>query len=145
MEFVRTRPKGHYRASTEDADIYRQSFFRQRRGRSTRSLVPLPPDRWPRESPGLVSDKYVISDKGQELDVYPLLPVFEHVSSMLVAYLPREKMIINADVYEPPVPGKPLPRASAGAQVLYETIQRLGLDVTARWGYTGALVRRTIS
>ncbi len=126
-------------ASTEDADIYRRVVLSP----ALRTLEPdrlslLPPDRWPRELLGLVSDKYVISDKGQELDVYPL-PAFEHVSSMLVAYLPREKMIINADVYEPPVPGKPLPRASAGAQVLYETIQRLGLDVTTQVGIHGGV------
>jgi glyoxylase-like metal-dependent hydrolase (beta-lactamase superfamily II) len=125
--------------SPEDADIYRRVVLSP----ATRTLKPdrlslLPPDRWPRELLGLVTDKYVISDKGQELDVYPL-PAFEHGSSMLVAYLPREKMIINADVYEPPAPGKPLPRASAGAQMLYETIQRLGLDVTTQVGIHGGV------
>jgi len=86
---------------------------------------------------GVVTDKYVISDKGQdEVVVYPM-PAFEHVSSMLVAYIPRAKMIINADVYGPPIPGKPLPRPSAGALALYETIQRLGLDVTTQVGIHG--------
>ena len=125
--------------SAEDADVYRRVVLSP----APRTLAPdrlslLPPDRWPRELLGLVTDEYVISDKGQELDVYPM-PSFEHVSSMLVAYLPREKMIINADVYEPPAPGKPLPRASAGARMLYETIQRLGLDVKTQVGIHGGV------
>jgi glyoxylase-like metal-dependent hydrolase (beta-lactamase superfamily II) len=125
-------------ASAEDADVYRRVVLSP----APRTLEPdrlslLPPDKWPHELLGVVTDKYVISDKGQdEVVVYPM-PAFEHVSSMTVAYIPRAKMIINADVYGPPAPGKPLPRASAGALMLYETIQRLGLDVTTQVGIHG--------
>ncbi len=124
--------------SAEDADLYRRVVLAP----GMRTLEPdrlslLPPDKWPQQLLGVVTDKYVISDKGQdEVVVYPM-PAFEHVSSMLVAYIPRAKMLINADVYGPPVPGRPMPRASAGALALYETIQRLGLDVTTQVGIHG--------
>ena len=124
--------------SAEDADLYRRVVLSP----APRTLEPdrlslLPPDKWPHELLGVVTDKYVISDKGEdEVVVYPM-PAFEHVSSMLVAYIPRAKMIINADVYGPPIPGKPMPKANAGMLALYETIQRLGLDVTTQVGIHG--------
>jgi glyoxylase-like metal-dependent hydrolase (beta-lactamase superfamily II) len=76
-----------------------------------------------------VNGKYVISDGTRTLDVYPL-PPFEHTADMMIAYLPRERMIVSADIYEPAPKGAPLPRPNQGMRVLLETIQRLGLDVS---------------
>jgi glyoxylase-like metal-dependent hydrolase (beta-lactamase superfamily II) len=98
----------------------------------------LTPDQWPDPVLGLVNEKYVISDGGQELDVYPL-PAFEHTADMTVAYVPRARMVVNGDVYTPPAKGAPLPKASIGAQVLLGTIQRLGLDVSTHVGLHGGI------
>jgi len=48
---------------------------------------------------------------------------------MLIAYLPRERILFNADLYSPPaqgaVPGPPTP----GMRTLRENIRKLKLDV----------------
>jgi len=84
----------------------------------------------------LVNGKYVISDGTRTLDVYPL-PAFEHTADMMIAYLPRERMVVNGDVYTPPAKGAPLPKPGEGTMVLLETIQRLGLDVSTHVGLHG--------
>lgn len=89
----------------------------------------LNPDQLPNPVMELVGGKYVISDGVRTLDVYAL-PPYDHAADMMVAYLPQEKMLINADIYEPPQKGGRPPKASEGTRVLRETIQRLGLDVS---------------
>ncbi|HEY6288332.1 MAG TPA: hypothetical protein VIW48_02705, partial [Nitrospiraceae bacterium] len=76
-----------------------------------------------------VNGKYVISDGTRTLDVYPL-PPFDHTADMMIVYLPRERMVVNADIYEPAAKGAPLPKPNPGDRVLLDTIQRLGLDVS---------------
>jgi hypothetical protein len=49
---------------------------------------------------------------------------------MMIVYLPREKMLINADIYEPPQKGGRPPKPNEGTRVLLETVERLGLDVS---------------
>jgi glyoxylase-like metal-dependent hydrolase (beta-lactamase superfamily II) len=125
--------------SGQNRDFYEKVVFSP----AARTLEPdrlsfLTPDQWPDPLLGLVNDKYVISDGGQELDVYPL-PAFDHVATMVVAYLPRARMVVNGDVYTPPAKGAPLPKASIGAQVLLGTIQRLGLDVSTHVGLHGGI------
>ena len=42
----------------------------------------------------------------------------------------HEKILVEADLYTPPGPGRPLPdRPNASARSLYRNVQRLGLDV----------------
>jgi len=49
---------------------------------------------------------------------------------MLVAYLPREKILVNADLYGPPPQGAPAPaNVSANAVALFNNVKRLKLDV----------------
>jgi hypothetical protein len=49
---------------------------------------------------------------------------------MLVAYLPAEKILINADLYSPPVADVQQPPGLArSAAVLNENVKRLKLDV----------------
>jgi hypothetical protein len=58
--------------------------------------------------------------------VHPLA----HVEGMLIAYLPREKIVIEADLYDPPPAGQPTPRPpSPASQSFYQHVQRLGLEV----------------
>jgi hypothetical protein len=88
----------------------------------------LSPDQLPDPALELVNEKYVMSDGTQELDLYSI-PPFDHAAMMVIAYLPRQRMVVNADMYEPPPKGAPLPRPSIGARVLLDAIQRLRLDV----------------
>src|SRR5260370_3823480 len=117
--------------SSQNRDFYERAVL----STAPRTLDPdrlslVPPDRWPSPLLGLVTDKYVISDRGQEVVVGYPLPAFDHAAEMVVAYVPRLKMVINRDVYGPPAQVKPLPKPNAAARVLLETIQRLGLDVS---------------
>jgi glyoxylase-like metal-dependent hydrolase (beta-lactamase superfamily II) len=75
-----------------------------------------------------LKDKYVVSDGKRILEVYALQGV-AHSESMLVAYLPAEKILINADMYTPPAAGQPAPAPNPGMTTLFRNMQRLKLDV----------------
>jgi hypothetical protein len=47
---------------------------------------------------------------------------------MLMAYLPKEKILINGDLYSPPVEGAP-PAPTAGMRTLYQNVLKQKLDV----------------
>lgn len=76
----------------------------------------------------LVNQKYVISDGTRTMDVYPV-PGLTHTGTMLVAYLPKERILMNADMYSPPAPGQAPPAPTPAMIALHQTIQRLKLDV----------------
>jgi glyoxylase-like metal-dependent hydrolase (beta-lactamase superfamily II) len=75
-----------------------------------------------------VNQKYVISDGVRTLDLYPMQGL-NHAAGMLIAYLPKEKILVNADLYGPPAPGARLPAPNANMRSLQQNIQRLKLDV----------------
>jgi glyoxylase-like metal-dependent hydrolase (beta-lactamase superfamily II) len=81
------------------------------------------------------NQKYVISDGVRTLDVYPLAAAntldvgLTHSANMLIAYLPTEKILINADMYSPAAAGTPPPAVDNGMTNLARNIQRLKLDV----------------
>ena len=53
-----------------------------------------------------------------------------HSADMLMAYLPKEKILINSDLYAPPAPGAVPPAApDARMLTLYLNVRQLGLDV----------------
>jgi hypothetical protein len=78
--------------------------------------------------------KYVISDGVRNLDVYAIDAANSldagllHSANMLIAYLPTEKILINADMYSPPAEGTQ-PAPDNGMKILLKNIQRLRLDV----------------
>lgn len=76
-----------------------------------------------------VADKRVVSDGSRSLELYQLQGS-NHADTMLVAYLPKERILIEADVYTPP-PANAAPPAAVNAEVtnLYANIQRLKLDI----------------
>jgi glyoxylase-like metal-dependent hydrolase (beta-lactamase superfamily II) len=54
-----------------------------------------------------------------------------HAKGMLMAYLPKEKILIEADLFTPPAPNAPLPTTiTASQRTFYSNVQRLNLDVT---------------
>jgi glyoxylase-like metal-dependent hydrolase (beta-lactamase superfamily II) len=75
-----------------------------------------------------VNQKYVLSDGVRTVDLYPVQGL-NHVAGMLLVYLPKEKILVNADLYSPPAQGAPAPTANANMRTLQQNIQRLKLDV----------------
>ena len=83
-----------------------------------------------------VNEKYVLSDGVRTMAIYPILGL-AHNGNMLIAYLPTEKILINADLYSPPASGAQPPSANASMRSLYQNIQRLNLDVERHVGVHG--------
>lgn len=52
-----------------------------------------------------------------------------HSPDMLIAYLPRERILFNGDLYSPPAQGAPLPMPTAATKTLMQNIRKLKLDV----------------
>ena len=76
-----------------------------------------------------VGQKYVLSDGTRTMEMYPVTQL-AHAASMLIAYLPAEKILINADLYSPPAPGAaPAATPNPSTVSLRRNIQRLKLDV----------------
>jgi hypothetical protein len=48
---------------------------------------------------------------------------------MLVAYLPKEKLLLNADLYSPPAQGAQPTVPTPGMRTLYQNMIKLKLDV----------------
>ena len=75
-----------------------------------------------------VNQKYVITDDVRTLDIYPMQGL-NHAAGMLLVFLPKEKILLNADLYSPPAAGAPAPAVNANMRTLRQNIQRLKLDV----------------
>jgi hypothetical protein len=52
-----------------------------------------------------------------------------HHGGMLLAYFPKERILVNADLYTPPAQGAAAPAPNANMRSLQANIQRLKLDV----------------
>jgi glyoxylase-like metal-dependent hydrolase (beta-lactamase superfamily II) len=76
-----------------------------------------------------LSQKYVLSDGTRTMDIYPMQGL-GHVATMVLAYLPKEKILVSADLYSPPAPGtQPPAMPNPNMVTLNQNIQRLRLDV----------------
>lgn len=75
-------------------------------------------------------DKYELTDGNQVLDLYRLQGD-NHNEYMSIGYLPKDKILIEADDFTPPPPNAgPMNPISLGfANNLYDNLQRLKLDV----------------
>jgi hypothetical protein len=51
-----------------------------------------------------------------------------HSADMLMAYLPKEKILVNADLYSPPQPGAQPSPPTPGIRTLYQNMVKLKLD-----------------
>ena len=81
---------------------------------------------------------FVISDGARSLDVYSVLP-FPHATAMVIAYLPEEGIVVNADMYRPPDRGSDMPRANSSIRALLQTIDDNALDVDRHVGLHGGI------
>lgn len=77
-----------------------------------------------------VKDKYVLSEGGREIDIIHI-ENDNHNEGMLMVYIPKEKVLVEADDFTPPAPNgpAPAPRAVNFTKNLNANIERLKLDV----------------
>ena len=84
--------------------------------------------------------KYVITDGTRMMEVMhvqdlayelgdPSLGQGNHSADMLMVYLPKEKILVNADLYSPPAPGSQPPTPTIAMRTLYQNMLKLKLDV----------------
>jgi glyoxylase-like metal-dependent hydrolase (beta-lactamase superfamily II) len=76
-----------------------------------------------------VGQKYVLTDGTKVMEVYNVQGL-AHAQGMLIAYLPKEKIVVEADLFTPPAPNAPLPTTvSPASRTFFNNVQRLKLDV----------------
>jgi len=84
--------------------------------------------------------KYVVTDGERILEIIKVQDVAyelgdrsyaqgNHSLDMLVAYLPKEKILFNADLYSPPAQGAAPAPPTPGMRTLYQNMRKLKLDV----------------
>jgi glyoxylase-like metal-dependent hydrolase (beta-lactamase superfamily II) len=77
-----------------------------------------------------VGQKYVLTDGTKVMEIYNVQGL-AHAQGMLMAYLPKEKILVEADLFTPPAPNAPPPTTiTPASQTFYNNVQRLKLDVT---------------
>mgnify|MGYP003351869027 CR=1 FL=1 len=102
--------------------------------------------------------KYVVSDDERQMQVWhvqdmayeigesyikvpgPSVARGNHSADMLMVYLPKEKILINADLYVPPAPGAPPAPPSGGMRTLQLNMKKLGFDVAQHVSIVGPRV-----
>ncbi|MCI0349344.1 MAG: hypothetical protein L0Z53_07960 [Acidobacteriales bacterium] len=84
--------------------------------------------------------KHLLSDNARTLEIHHIQGN-PHNSGIIMAWLPKEKLLVEVDVYTPLAPNAPPPANPNPAMVnLYENIQRLNLDVNQIAPLHGRLV-----
>jgi glyoxylase-like metal-dependent hydrolase (beta-lactamase superfamily II) len=72
--------------------------------------------------------KHVFSDATRTLELH-VVTGLPHADGLLIAYLPNEKLLAYADMFNWPAAAQPVPDPPVvGTQVFLRTIERLGLD-----------------
>ena len=88
-----------------------------------------PPEEW---SEGYifetVREKYILGDETQRVELHHVQGL-NHVAGMLIAYFPKDKLVVEADLYSPPADGQSPAAPSASNRTFYQNLQRLQLDV----------------
>ena len=99
---------------------------------AARPVFAVSPEEW---SEGYIfetaREQYVLADDTRTVELYNIQGL-AHVAGMLIAYLPSEKIVVQADLYNP---GAQTPNASA--LTFNRNLQRLDLDVTTIVGIHG--------
>jgi len=78
---------------------------------------------------GQPRDTRVLTDAARTIEIHHIAGVL-HDDGLLMVYLPKEKLLIEADAYTPPPPNTPPPSPPSPFTVgLVDNIGRLGLTV----------------
>lgn len=106
-----------------------QAYYEQA-WKAQRTLSPDNLSRMPKKATFItVKDKYVLTEGDRSLELY-LNQGDNHNGGILFGYLPKDKILIEADDFTPPAPGTALvPLAKTFGETLYDNLQRLKLDV----------------
>jgi glyoxylase-like metal-dependent hydrolase (beta-lactamase superfamily II) len=80
--------------------------------------------------------KLVLTDGKQTIELHSVTGL-DHTGDMLIAYLPNERMLVNADLFSPPAAGAAAPMPNQSMQALRDNITRLRLDVGRHVGIHG--------
>lgn len=106
-----------------------QAYYEQA-WKAPRTLSPDNLSRTPKKATFItVKDKYVLTEGDRSLELI-LTQGDNHNATILFGYLPKEKILIEADDFTPPPPGGTIvPLAKTFGEGLYDNIQRLKLDV----------------
>jgi len=75
-----------------------------------------------------VNQKYALTDGTRVMELH-YVPGLAHNQNMLIAYLPKERIVVEGDLYNPPAPGAPAPTLNANNKTFMDTVQRLKLDI----------------
>jgi glyoxylase-like metal-dependent hydrolase (beta-lactamase superfamily II) len=75
-----------------------------------------------------LNERYALSDGTRVMEIYAV-PGLAHNQNMLIAYLPKEKILVEGDLFTPPAAGAPPPAANASNRTFRDAVQRLKLDV----------------
>jgi glyoxylase-like metal-dependent hydrolase (beta-lactamase superfamily II) len=76
-----------------------------------------------------IADKRVLTDGTRTVELYHIQGNIHH-DGLIMAYLPKEKFLVQADAYTPAAPNTPPPAQPNPFSVnLYENIERLKLEV----------------
>ena len=86
--------------------------------------------------------KYVISDGDRSIELH-LMQNLDHSSGNYIAYLPKEKFMIEGCIYNPDYPNAVLNPPSPFTASLYDNITRLKLDVDLGIGLHGRVFPMT--
>jgi len=91
-----------------------------------------PPEEW---SEGYifetVREKYVLSDGTRTVELHNVQGL-AHAAGMLIAYFPKDKIVVQADLYNPQAAAP-----NAAARTFHQNLQRLKLDVSTVVGIHG--------
>jgi glyoxylase-like metal-dependent hydrolase (beta-lactamase superfamily II) len=78
---------------------------------------------------GFKGDKRVFQDATRTFEVY-VIKGLPHADGMVIGYLPKEKILVYADMFNLPPPNSPVPNPPVvGTLVFLENMERLNLDV----------------
>ena len=84
----------------------------------------------------VVGDRHTLRDETRPIEIHHM-PGNPHNGNMLVVYLPAEKILIQADLYNPPAANAPPPPGFPFAANLVENVQKRGLQVERVVGIHG--------
>jgi glyoxylase-like metal-dependent hydrolase (beta-lactamase superfamily II) len=105
-------------------DFYERTVFPNRHASNPDALTQTPKPL--RLMP--VGDKHVMRDSARTIELYRI-DGSQHSGTMLMVYLPAEKLLIEADLYSPPAPNATTIGPFPFAARLLEEVQRRGLAV----------------
>lgn len=74
-----------------------------------------------------VDEKYILGDGERFLEIFYVQGLGVHVEGMLMAYLPRERILIQADLYDPGLLPEDHPRPTQEERVLLRNARQNGL------------------